>query len=60
MSDDAYFRMIAGSLGLGTLLAFALLVGLSFPNGNLPRDLAGESVDPAAETLVVIGKLQSR
>jgi len=37
-SNDAYFKVIAGSMGIGMLLAFALLVGLSFPDGAALTD----------------------
>lgn len=38
LSNDAYFKVIAGSMGIGMLLAFALLVGLSFPDGAALTD----------------------
>ncbi|MEO4040544.1 hypothetical protein AAFN47_02945 [Hoeflea sp. CAU 1731] len=37
-SNDAYFKVIAGSMGIGMLLAFALLVGLSFPESAALTD----------------------
>ncbi|MBW8637002.1 hypothetical protein K1W69_07360 [Hoeflea sp. WL0058] len=40
ISNDAYFKVIAGSMGMGMLLTFALLVGLSFPDGAALTDAA--------------------
>ncbi len=58
MSNDAYFRVIAGSMGMAMLLAFALLVGLSFPDGASLTDAAASPDKAITEKIMVTEQRQ--
>ena len=58
MSNDAYFKVIAGSMGMAMLLAFALLVGLSFPHGASLTDAAASSDKAITEKFMVTEQRQ--
>jgi len=47
MTNELYFRLIAGSLGTGMLIAFALLVGLTAGNRLEKTPAHYQANDPA-------------